>query len=201
MAQSAGGLHMTGIYKIENKLNGKVYIGQALDIELRWEQHKDALINSNKSWYPIAREESNTIDDFDFSILQTCKPEELDEIETYWVKKYNSFQEGYNKTRDGSYIIEQHKDIIDLSAMRPFTSQEWFHFMRDMNGASFKLWVYFYEKSKTNSYILKSPSIFSTETGISHKNTTTLIFRELESLGYLLKEDDKWIVSLQPLYK
>ena len=192
---------MTGIYKIENKLNNKVYIGQALDIELRWEQHKEALLNSNKSWYPLAREESNTIEDFDFSILQICKPEELDEIETYWVKKYNSFQEGYNKTRDGAYITEQHKDIIDLSAMRPFTSQEWFRFMRDMNGASFKLWVYFYEKSKTNSYILKSPSIFSTETGISHKNTTTLIFRELENLGYITKEEEKWIISLKPLYR
>lgn len=196
-----GGDIMTGIYKIENKLNGKVYIGQALDIDLRWEQHKEALISSNKSWYPTAREESHSIEDFDFSILQICKPEELDEIETYWVNKYNSYQEGYNKTKDGAYISEQHKDIIDLSAMRPFTSQEWFHFMRDMNGASFKLWIYFYEKSKTNNYILKSPSIFSTETGISHKNTTTLIFRELESLGYLIKQDEKWIVSLKPLYR
>lgn len=192
---------MTGIYKIENKLNKKVYIGQALDIDLRWKQHKEALMNSNKSWYPLAREESNNIDDFDFSILQVCKAEELDELEAYWINQYNSYTNGYNKTKDGTYISEQHKDIIDLSAMRPFSSQEWFQFMKDMNGASFKLWVYFYEKSKINTYILKSPSIFSNDTGISHKNTTTLIFRELENLGYLIKEENKWIVTLEPLYK
>ena len=55
MAQSAGGIIMTGIYKIENKLNGKIYIGQALDIELRFIQHKDAIQTSLNSWYPIAR--------------------------------------------------------------------------------------------------------------------------------------------------
>lgn len=92
---------MTGIYKIENKLNKKAYIGQALDIELRWEQHKDALQSSTKSWYPRAREESNSIDDFDFSILQLCKPEELDELESYWIKHYDSYENGYNRTADG----------------------------------------------------------------------------------------------------
>ena len=30
---------MIGIYKIENKVNGKVYIGQSIDIEKRWKSH------------------------------------------------------------------------------------------------------------------------------------------------------------------
>ena len=30
---------MIGIYKIENKVNGKVYIGQSIDIEKRWKNH------------------------------------------------------------------------------------------------------------------------------------------------------------------
>ena len=29
-----------GIYKIENKLNGNVYIGQSVNIERRWQDHK-----------------------------------------------------------------------------------------------------------------------------------------------------------------
>lgn len=88
---------MTGIYKIENKLNGKIYIGQAVDIELRFDQHKDALLHSNSSWYPEARLESNTIKDFDFSILQTCNEKELNELEEYWTRYYNSNINGYNK--------------------------------------------------------------------------------------------------------
>ena len=30
---------MTGIYKIENKINGKIYIGQSINIERRWSEH------------------------------------------------------------------------------------------------------------------------------------------------------------------
>ena len=29
-----------GIYMIQNKINGKIYIGQAVDIEDRWKIHK-----------------------------------------------------------------------------------------------------------------------------------------------------------------
>jgi len=37
----------TGIYKILNKINGKVYIGSATDIAKRWRDHKWHL-NHNK---------------------------------------------------------------------------------------------------------------------------------------------------------
>ena len=31
---------MIGIYKIENKVNNKIYIGQSINIERRWNDHK-----------------------------------------------------------------------------------------------------------------------------------------------------------------
>ena len=31
---------MIGIYKITNLINGKIYIGQSVDINKRWRQHK-----------------------------------------------------------------------------------------------------------------------------------------------------------------
>ena len=31
---------MIGIYKVENKINKKVYIGQSVNIKNRWESHK-----------------------------------------------------------------------------------------------------------------------------------------------------------------
>ena len=64
---------MTGIYKIENKLNHKCYIGQALDIELRFKQHRDGLMSSAKSWYPEARKESRNINDTGLSIKNGTK--------------------------------------------------------------------------------------------------------------------------------
>lgn len=30
---------MTGIYKITNTINGKIYVGQAVDIKRRWQEH------------------------------------------------------------------------------------------------------------------------------------------------------------------
>lgn len=35
---------MIGIYCIENKINHKCYIGQAIDIERRWSQHKNGYL-------------------------------------------------------------------------------------------------------------------------------------------------------------
>lgn len=90
---------MIGIYKITNKINGKVYIGQSIDIERRWKEH-------------IQRDRTNTSlihlaiikygkDNFDFDIIEECSQSELNEKEQYWIKYYNSFENGYNLTRGG----------------------------------------------------------------------------------------------------
>ena len=188
---------MTGIYKIENKLNGKIYIGQALDIELRWEQHKEALMTSNKSWYPLAREESNTIDDFDFSVLQICKPEELDELESYWIKHYDSYENGYNKTRDGQYL--QGKKIVDLTALanRNISNEQIFQFMREMNGNAFKLWLYFIIKSKAQRIITYSSSSIGSAIGIRDHSSLRNTIKELIKLNYISETKEGYITNLQ----
>lgn len=94
---------MIGIYKITNTKNEKSYVGQSLNIEERWRQHKQAIQTSDKSWYPLARKESDGVDDFTFEVLQQCKAEELDELEDYWVDYYKSYVNGYNQTKDGGY--------------------------------------------------------------------------------------------------
>lgn len=103
---------MTGIYKITNKLNNKSYIGKASDLELRKEQHFEALQHSNKSWYPEAREESNSIDDFTFEVLQYCEEKELDAIEEYWVRKFDTYNNGYNKTEDGQFFTASKPKLV-----------------------------------------------------------------------------------------
>lgn len=95
---------MIGIYKITNTKNEKSYIGQSTNIEERWKQHKQAIQTSDKSWYPLARQESDGIDDFTFEVLQQCKAEELDELEDYWVDHYKSYINGYNQTKDGGCV-------------------------------------------------------------------------------------------------
>ena len=42
---------MTGIYKITNLVNGKAYVGQAKNIDKRWNQEKSASKNQNNLGY------------------------------------------------------------------------------------------------------------------------------------------------------
>lgn len=109
-----------GIYKIENKINGKIYIGQSVNIERRWRDHKVRSKNENDILYQEIREYG--IDFFDFSILEECLQNELYEKEIYWINFYDSYNNGYNKTLGGLGITccgikltkEQVDDIKDL---------------------------------------------------------------------------------------
>lgn len=98
-----------GIYKIENLVNGKVYIGQSVDIYTRWISHKNAsLREGNRGYnYPLYRAfRKYGIDNFYFEIIEECTEEELDEKEIYYINKYKSFvgldySNGYNQTLGG----------------------------------------------------------------------------------------------------
>lgn len=92
---------MIGIYKITNLLNGKSYIGQSIDIEQRFKQHKNLKrLNSEDS--PLHRAiKKYGLECFSFEILELCKKEELDEFERYYIEKYDTRKKGYNLTDGG----------------------------------------------------------------------------------------------------
>lgn len=90
---------MVGIYKIENKINGKIYIGQSKNIQKRWEEHKSC--QKPNAILTIAFQKYG-ISNFDFSVIEECQQDELDEREKYWIQYYNSFEDGYNLTRGGN---------------------------------------------------------------------------------------------------
>lgn len=94
-----------GIYKIENKINGKCYIGQSVDILRRWRVHKTIANNENHEYkdHPLYRAiRLYKIVNFDFSILEECSFNLLNEKEKYYIQKYNSFiPNGYNLTMGG----------------------------------------------------------------------------------------------------
>ena len=75
------------IYKIENKLNGKVYIGQTVKtVEKRFNQHKN---NSNKDYFSqiVLYKAFNKygIENFECVELEEIDNELLDEREKYWI--------------------------------------------------------------------------------------------------------------------
>ena len=91
---------MTGIYIITNKINNKKYIGQALNIESRWNQHKRNFNNphcfktSPKLYGAFIK---YGIENFIFSVLEpNVQIDKLTEREEYWIKYYNTVNDGYN---------------------------------------------------------------------------------------------------------
>lgn len=89
---------MIGIYKITNKINNKIYIGQSINIEERWKKHiyspSSSLIHQAIVKYGVQS--------FIFEVLEECVLEQLNEREIYWISHYNSIIPfGYNKTQGG----------------------------------------------------------------------------------------------------
>lgn len=94
--------NICGIYIIENKTSGKKYIGQSKNIIQRFYQHKSRLrgnIHPNKklqnAWNKYGE------DDFIFNILKVCDLKDLDDMEEFYILKFNSFSEGFNQDLGG----------------------------------------------------------------------------------------------------
>lgn len=94
-----------GIYKITNKINGKSYIGQAIDIQTRWNKEK------SRAFSPASNEYNRTLskafrkyglDNFTFEILEECDINLLDEREIHYIALYDTYFNGYNDTTGGN---------------------------------------------------------------------------------------------------
>lgn len=111
---------MAFIYKITNKVNGKVYIGKTEEsIEKRFKQHlsesqKERCKNRPlyKAMLKYGRE------NFEVSLIEeTDKPTDR---EIFWIDFYKSYSKGYNATKGGdgaSYLDEQVilKKLLELN--------------------------------------------------------------------------------------
>lgn len=86
-----------GIYKVTNKINGKVYIGQSVDIGKRWRQHMTA---KDDIYFHKAIQKYG-VENFEWEVIEQCKKKDLDEREIYWIEYYDSYNKGYNCTKGG----------------------------------------------------------------------------------------------------
>ena len=77
---------MIGIYKIENLITGKIYIGSSLNIEKRFLRHKNELIKKRHVNIHLQREFNKYgIECLIFKILEECNKERLKEIEQLYL--------------------------------------------------------------------------------------------------------------------
>ena len=92
---------LCGVYKIENIINNKIYIGSSSNITRRWVRHKSDLKTNNHSNVYLQREYNKyRIDNFIYTIIEECDENIILDKEQYWIDYYNSCnnQIGYNLT-------------------------------------------------------------------------------------------------------
>src|SRR5215467_2958046 len=99
-------LKQSGIYQITNKINGKIYIGQSVNIHNRWSSHCRPSKRKQQTNISINRAiEKYGITNFEFSVIEFCAIELLNEREIYWIKeKYSKTPNGYNLTLGGDGV-------------------------------------------------------------------------------------------------
>ena len=77
---------ISGVYEIENKLTGDIYIGSSVDIKKRWRSHQSSFGKN----YQHCTHLNNAIikygmDNFEFKIVATCHPRDIYIVEQMFI--------------------------------------------------------------------------------------------------------------------
>lgn len=112
-------LRQSGIYKITNSVNGKMYVGSAVHIWNRWTLHQRQLkknihhsIKLQRAWNLYGGE------NFSLSVIEFVLDREmLLDREQYWLDTLEAVDKGYNTNRNarnslGTRLTEEHKARI-----------------------------------------------------------------------------------------
>lgn len=93
---------MAYIYSITHKRNGQMYIGRSVNHpNKRWSQHIH-MSRKNKPPTDISYYmKEQGIDSFAFDIIEECDRDEVGERERYWIRYYNTYNNGFNSNPGG----------------------------------------------------------------------------------------------------
>ena len=101
----------SGIYCYKNKINGKIYVGQARNLYARYlnflninQRYAGQIIENARKKYGV--------NNFEYSILTHCSVEELNYWESFYVERLNTTTpHGYNMTNGGDSVYTSTKEF------------------------------------------------------------------------------------------
>ena len=179
----------SGIYAIKNKINGKLYVGKAKDIDQRIRQHVTQLNKKNKdenrhlisSWHKYGRHS------FEYYVLEYVSFNEqvLKEKELYWIEKMRVLERdfGYNMRLDSSTNMIVHDETRKLLSLAHENRFEKFPYLKQhLSETSSKRWK---EDKSLLEQMRKNVSKANTNYSIVQFTRNMELVNEFESQLYI----------------
>jgi len=117
---------MIGVYKITNKINGKMYIGGSTNVESRRIDHfKPYRINKLKHLPLYEAMIKFGRENFEFEILEEVTKEELENKEEYYINKYNAVDDGYNVISTALTMHDEEFSKANADRLREQNLKNW----------------------------------------------------------------------------
>ena len=112
------------IYKITNTINSKSYIGQTIqNVKERFYQHcatKCSKVVSNMAIHRAIKKYGKS--NFTVEVIEEIDSTNLNDRERYWIKYYNSYNNGYNSTKGGQDGCKPFKDLDVESIIKEYNT-------------------------------------------------------------------------------
>ena len=112
------------IYKITNTINGKSYIGQTIqNVKDRFYQHCATKCSKAVLDMAIHRAiKKYGKSNFTVEVIEEIDSVNLNDRERYWIKYYNSYNNGYNSTKGGQDGCKPFKDLDVESIIKEYNT-------------------------------------------------------------------------------
>lgn len=109
---------ISGVYLILNTVNSKVYVGQSVDVKIRYIAHLSALrIGTTKKSNPYLQRSFDLYGEsaFDFVLLERCERNKflLNSLERFWIDYFNSANSlyGYNLIAYSESLLGEYSEL------------------------------------------------------------------------------------------
>lgn len=189
-------INTAGIYYITNNINGKGYIGQSLMLHKRLMDHLYCSTRkSHKNRYPLYLALNKYgIENFELTIIESFEKDnntiqeqknKLNDLEVLYIKKYNTFGEGYNQTIGGSST----SGYVFNDAVRKKLSTILTQYYREAEAT-----YLVYDISTSEKYTFKNVFEFYDKFNIDNKNSPHRLKYKRNKSGYSIFMS-KFIVS------